>query len=159
MLSSLTAIVCLIIAAITTLIASMLEEGNTFANSLLSLRTILFYLPYQFTPNQNNTLLAIPSLSVAGPINNFSFAWCSCLFPHQGKRFREIGNQIKIQSESLSNSLLTKTIDNLIFTMLDCSSMKLMCTKTFAPFQNAEKNAFIFTVRTKVRLGGCCLHI
>ncbi len=38
--------------------------------------------------------------------------------------------------------------------MLDYSIMKLMCTKMVAPFQNAERNAFVFTVRTEVRLGG-----
>ena len=72
---------------------------------------------------------------------------------------RGIGHQIKIQSESLSNSLLTQTIDRLIFIMLDYPVMKLMCVKMFKPFPSVERNAFVFTVRTEVRLGGCCLHI
>ena len=43
--------------------------------------------------------------------------------------------------------------------MLDYSIMKLTCTKMFVPFQSAERKAFVFTERTKVRLGGCCTDI
>ena len=72
-----------------------------------------------------------------------------------GRRlFEGIGHRIKIQSESLFNSLLTKTIDKPIFVMVDYSIMKLMCIKMFNASHGAERNAFVFTVRTEVRLGG-----
>ncbi|MBA7484994.1 hypothetical protein ES707_20525 [subsurface metagenome] len=45
-------------------------------------------------------------------------------------------------------------IDKPIFIMLDYSIMKLMCTKMFNASHGAERNAFVFTVRTEVRLGG-----
>ena len=77
----------------------------------------------------------------------------------KGRGARGIGHQIKIQSERLLNNLPAQTIDISIFIMLDYSIMKLMCTEMFVPFQSAERKAFVFTVRTEVRLGGCCTHI
>jgi hypothetical protein len=56
------------------------------------------------------------------------------------------------------NSLLAQNVDTLILIMIDYRLVEMIgkrCLAMFTAIYRLEKTDFIFTKRTKVRLGGC----